>query len=85
MMVHLDIEVEDLEAAIAHPVAAVATLAEYQPQESVRVHLDPASHPFCLWVPDKVKMRAGRGRTDLVTHRAGTASSNSASDCPQAF
>jgi hypothetical protein len=52
MMVHLDIEVEDLEAAGAHAVAAGATLAEYQPQENVRVYLDPAGHPFCLWVPD---------------------------------
>jgi predicted enzyme related to lactoylglutathione lyase len=52
MMVHLDIEVEDLEAAGAHAVAAGATLAGYQPQENVRVYLDPAGHPFCLWVPD---------------------------------
>ena len=52
MMVHLDIEVDDLEAAGAHAVAAGATLAEYQPQDDVRVHLDPAGHPFCLWVPD---------------------------------
>jgi catechol 2,3-dioxygenase-like lactoylglutathione lyase family enzyme len=52
MMIHLDIEVEDLEAAGAHAVAAGATLAEYQPQDHVRVYLDPAGHPFCLWVPD---------------------------------
>ena len=52
MMVHLDIEVEDPEAASAHAEAAGVTLAEYQPEESVRVHLDPAGHPFCLWVPD---------------------------------
>jgi catechol 2,3-dioxygenase-like lactoylglutathione lyase family enzyme len=52
MMVHLDIEVEDLEAAGAHAIAAGATLAEHQPQENVRVYLDPAGHPFCLWVPD---------------------------------
>jgi catechol 2,3-dioxygenase-like lactoylglutathione lyase family enzyme len=50
MMVHLDIEVDDLEAAGAHAVAEGATLAEYQPQDDVRVHLDPAGHPFCLWV-----------------------------------
>jgi catechol 2,3-dioxygenase-like lactoylglutathione lyase family enzyme len=52
MMMHLDIEVEDLEAAGTHAVAAGATLAEYQPQEDVRVYLDPAGHPFCLWIPD---------------------------------
>ena len=50
MMLHLDIEVDDLEAAGAHAVAAGATLAEFQPQDDVRVYLDPAGHPFCLWV-----------------------------------
>ena len=25
-------------------------LAEFQPQDDVRVLLDPAGHPFCLWV-----------------------------------
>jgi catechol 2,3-dioxygenase-like lactoylglutathione lyase family enzyme len=50
MMVHLDIEVDDLEATGAHAVAQGATLAEFQPQEHVRVYLDPAGHPFCLWV-----------------------------------
>jgi catechol 2,3-dioxygenase-like lactoylglutathione lyase family enzyme len=50
MMMHLDIEVDDLEAAGAHAVATGAALAEYQPQEDVRVYLDPAGHPFCLWI-----------------------------------
>jgi predicted enzyme related to lactoylglutathione lyase len=50
MMLHLDIEVDDLEAGTAHAVATGATLAEYQPQAKVRVCLDPAGHPFCLWV-----------------------------------
>jgi len=50
MQVHLDVEVDDLEAAGAHAVAAGAVLAEYQPQEHVRVYLDPAGHPFCLWL-----------------------------------
>ncbi len=49
MMMHLDIEVEDLDAAGAHAVAQGAILAEYQPQDDVRVYLDPAGHPFCLW------------------------------------
>jgi hypothetical protein len=52
MMVHLDIEVDELDTAGAHAVAAGAVLAEYQPQEKVRVYLDPAGHPFCLWVGD---------------------------------
>ena len=50
MMTHLDIEVDDLEAAGSHAIAQGATLAEFQPQENVRVYLDPAGHPFCLWV-----------------------------------
>jgi catechol 2,3-dioxygenase-like lactoylglutathione lyase family enzyme len=50
MMMHLDIQVEDLEAACAHAVRCGATLAGFQPQEHVRVCLDPAGHPFCLWV-----------------------------------
>ena len=50
MMLHLDIEVADLDAAGAHAAAAGATLAEYQGQDDVRVYLDPAGHPFCLWI-----------------------------------
>ncbi|WP_236050028.1 VOC family protein [Paractinoplanes ovalisporus] len=50
MSVHLDIRVEDLEAASAHATQAGATLAGFQPQEHVRVFLDPAGHPFCLYV-----------------------------------
>ena len=52
MQMHLDIEVDDLEAAGARAVAAGAVLADYQPQDDVRVYLDPAGHPFCLWVGD---------------------------------
>jgi catechol 2,3-dioxygenase-like lactoylglutathione lyase family enzyme len=50
MMVHLDFQVDDLEAAGAHALAQGARLAGFQPQEFVRVYLDPAGHPFCLWV-----------------------------------
>jgi catechol 2,3-dioxygenase-like lactoylglutathione lyase family enzyme len=50
MMLHLDIEVDDLEVAGAHAVASGATLADFQPQEDVRVYLDPGGHPFCLFV-----------------------------------
>ena len=49
MMLHLDIAVEDLEAGVAWALDAGARLAEYQPQEDVRVMLDPAGHPFCLF------------------------------------
>lgn len=47
---HLDIWVDDLEASTEHAVQAGATLAPVQPQESVRVLLDPAGHPFCLFL-----------------------------------
>ena len=50
MMLHLDIEVDDLATAGAHAVSMGAVLAEFQPQDDVRVYLDPAGHPFCLWV-----------------------------------
>ena len=50
MSVHLDIAVDDIEAAGAHAETAGAVLAAYQPQDDVRVYLDPAGHPFCLFV-----------------------------------
>ncbi|MEV7079499.1 VOC family protein [Streptomyces sp. NPDC093516] len=49
MMLHLDIEVDDLERETARAVAEGARLADFQPQEDVRVLLDPAGHPFCLY------------------------------------
>jgi catechol 2,3-dioxygenase-like lactoylglutathione lyase family enzyme len=53
MMTHLDIAVEDLEAGVAWALDAGAKLADYQPQEHVRVMLDPAGHPFDLF-PEQV-------------------------------
>ena len=50
MMLHLDIQVDDLEAGCAHARACGATLADFQPQDDVRVHLDPDGHPFCLYL-----------------------------------
>ena len=47
---HLDIAVSDLDEAVTWTLEAGAVLAEYQPQESVRVMLDPAGHPFCLFL-----------------------------------
>jgi hypothetical protein len=49
MMMHIDVAVDDLAAAVADPVGLGATLAGFQPQEDVRVLLDPAGHPFCLY------------------------------------
>jgi catechol 2,3-dioxygenase-like lactoylglutathione lyase family enzyme len=52
MMLHLDVGVADLDEGVAWAVQAGATVAEHQPQEGVRVMLDPAGHPFCLF-PDE--------------------------------
>ena len=49
MQLHLEVEVSDLEVAVAHAVELGATVAEHQPQDDVRVLLDPAGHPFCLY------------------------------------
>lgn len=50
MMMHLDIEVNDLSSAVEHALALGATVADFQPQDDVRVLFDPAGHPFCLFV-----------------------------------
>jgi catechol 2,3-dioxygenase-like lactoylglutathione lyase family enzyme len=49
IMTHIDIEVEDLDAAVAWAIEQGARVAEFQPQQHVRVMLDPAGHPFCLF------------------------------------
>ncbi|WP_203337366.1 VOC family protein [Nocardioides limicola] len=49
MQMHLDLLVDDLEAAVAHAVACGARLARWQPQAGVRVLIDPAGHPFCCF------------------------------------
>ncbi|MFJ9147938.1 VOC family protein [Streptomyces sp. NPDC102270] len=50
MMMHLDIEVDDLPSAVEHALELGATVADVQPQTDVRVLHDPAGHPFCLFV-----------------------------------
>ena len=40
----------DLDPAIRRAVELGATLAEFQPQDDVRVLFDPDGHPFCLFV-----------------------------------
>ncbi|HLL61822.1 MAG TPA: VOC family protein [Propionibacteriaceae bacterium] len=47
---HLDIEVDDLQAAVDRAVSLGATLADFQPQDDVRVLFDLDGHPFCLFV-----------------------------------
>ena len=52
MMMHLDVGVADLERGVTWALAQGARLAEHQPQEHVRVMLDPEGHPFCLFPDD---------------------------------
>ena len=47
---HLDIQVDDLPAAVAWAVECGASEASTQPQDDVRVMLDPDGHPFCLFL-----------------------------------
>ena len=52
MIVHSNVEVDDLEQSVEHAVSVGAVLADYQPQEHVRVCFDPVGHPFCFYLPD---------------------------------
>ena len=45
---HLDLAVDDLEAAAARCVELGATRPDEQPGETWLVLLDPSGHPFCL-------------------------------------
>ncbi len=48
---HLDIVVEDLSDAVVIAEALGASLAEWQPNDDVRVMIDPVGHLFCLFEP----------------------------------
>lgn len=52
-MLHFEIEVDDVEAAVAYAVAIGARVAPHQPPDRSRdelcIMLDPAGHPFCLY------------------------------------
>jgi hypothetical protein len=50
MQVHLDVGVTDVAAAVEDALTLGAQLADEQPQDDVRVMLDPAGHPFCLYL-----------------------------------
>lgn len=52
-MMHFDFQVGDLGSAVADAVALGASLASAQPQDKVRVLLDPAGHPFCLCLDEE--------------------------------
>jgi catechol 2,3-dioxygenase-like lactoylglutathione lyase family enzyme len=49
-MLHLDIQVDDLEEAATYACAAGARLADFQPRDDLRILLDPAGHPFCVFL-----------------------------------
>ena len=52
-MMHFEIEVDDVAGAVARAVSFGAREAPSQPADrdpsTLRVMLDPAGHPFCLW------------------------------------
>lgn len=50
IQMHLDVQVTDLDGAVRHAEDCGATVHAHQPQEDVRVMLDPAGHVFCLWL-----------------------------------
>lgn len=53
-MFHMEVEVDDLEAAIARAIEVGGTEAPWQPpdrnRERLRIILDPAGHPLCLFL-----------------------------------
>jgi catechol 2,3-dioxygenase-like lactoylglutathione lyase family enzyme len=49
--VHVDFEVDDLEAGEERVLALGARKADVQPGSDFRVFLDPVGHPFCLVRP----------------------------------
>jgi len=53
-MMHFEVQVDDLEAAVAAAIEAGGTQAPWQPPdrnpERIRVMLDPAGHPLCLFL-----------------------------------
>lgn len=53
-MLHFEVAVEDLEAAVALALAAGGSEAPWQPpdraRDRIRIMLDPAGHPLCLFL-----------------------------------
>lgn len=52
MQFHLDVGVRKLDAAVTDALKLGAALADFQPQDDVRVMLDPDGHPFCLYLDE---------------------------------
>lgn len=53
-MMHFEVQVDDLEAAVAVALEAGGTQSPWQPTdrnlERIRIMLDPAGHPLCLFL-----------------------------------
>ncbi|MGH9118943.1 MAG: VOC family protein [Acidimicrobiales bacterium] len=49
-MLHFEIQVDDLDAAVAHAVASGPGWPSTSPNRGCGVMLDPAGHPFCLYL-----------------------------------
>jgi catechol 2,3-dioxygenase-like lactoylglutathione lyase family enzyme len=53
-MMHFEVEVDDLERALERAVDAGGSIAPWQPPDRdpsrIRIVLDPAGHPLCLFV-----------------------------------
>lgn len=53
-MMHFEVQVDDLDASVDSVLAAGGSVAVHQPHgrdpAKIRVMLDPAGHPFCLFV-----------------------------------
>jgi hypothetical protein len=58
MMMNLDISVSDPDKAVAVAEALGASPAPWQPQDEVRVMIDLAGHPFCLYEPGQTQRLA---------------------------
>jgi hypothetical protein len=48
LQMHLDFDVDDLDATEVRVLAAGASKYDFQPNDHCRVYADPAGHPFCL-------------------------------------
>ncbi len=58
---HLEVQVDDLPGAVEHALECGARLAAHQPQDYVRVCLDPAGHPFCPWIDESARSAPAYG------------------------
>jgi hypothetical protein len=67
MQFHLDVGVVDVAAAVDEALAIGATVADHQPQEDVRIMLDPHGHPFCLYKDTSHSARDG-SQADRAEH-----------------